>query len=291
ELKFRVGEEIAGIEVTNGQYANCGSTIAQLNTVEYRQKVQQAQTALEKSKLDFQDVLIGMGYELKDSANIPTDKMELARIKSGFSNAQGNYEVAQRNLSYCTLTAPFGGKVANIKQKVFEKASGEAFCTLIDDTEFEVTFQVLETELLDIKLNNGVKVVPFSMESKVFYGLVSEINPVVDKNGLVQVKALVKNPGELMEGMNVKVLIEKEELNQFVVPKSAVVLRDNYEVLFKVLNGIAYWNYVETVLENTTQYTVIPHPEKNSAKLEPGDTIIISGNLNLAHESYIEIIE
>jgi membrane fusion protein (multidrug efflux system) len=24
ELKFRVGEEIAGIEVTNGQYANCG---------------------------------------------------------------------------------------------------------------------------------------------------------------------------------------------------------------------------------------------------------------------------
>jgi RND family efflux transporter MFP subunit len=290
ELNFRISEEITSIPVKNGQQVSRGTVLAKLNDREYLEKVKQAQRGMEKSDLDFQDVLIGMGYELKDSLTIDRGKMDLARIKSGHKNSMEDYRTACRELLDCTLKAPFSGKVANISQKVYEEAGSDAFCTLIDDSEFEVTFQILETELAQIKLNIGVKVLPFSLDKQVFLGKVSEINPVVDENGLVQVKALVKNTGQLMEGMNVKVLIEKEIPGQFVVPKSAVVLRDNFEVLFKVTNGIAYWNYVQTVLENTSQYTVIPHPEKNSASLNPGDTIIISGNLNLAHESIIEII-
>jgi hypothetical protein len=77
--------------VNNGQCVKQGSILAKLNKTEFQQKVQQAQTAL-------------------------------------------------------------------------EKASGEAFCTLIDDSQFEVSFQVLETELSEIQLNMGVKVVPFSLE-------------------------------------------------------------------------------------------------------------------------------
>jgi hypothetical protein len=87
----------------------------------------------------------------------------------------------------------------------------------------------------------------------------------------------------------VRVLVEKDVPNQYVVPKSAVVLRDNFEVLFKIVNGKAYWNYVKVVYENSSSYAVIPHPDKNTASLAPGDTIIVSGNLNLAHESVVEI--
>jgi multidrug efflux pump subunit AcrA (membrane-fusion protein) len=104
ELKFGVGEEIASIKVNNGQCVEQGLTLAKLNTTGYRQKVQQAQTALEKAKLNFQDVLIGMGYELKDSANIPKEKMDMAKIYSGYTNAEDNCRVAIRNLSYCKHT-------------------------------------------------------------------------------------------------------------------------------------------------------------------------------------------
>ena len=73
-----------------------------------------------------------------------------------------------------------------------------------------------------------------------------------------------------------------------VVPKPAVVLRDNQEVLFKIVGGKAYWTYVKTLLENSDSYAVIAHPDKG-ATLEPGDTVIVSGNLNLAHESGVEV--
>lgn len=289
ELKFRLQGEIAQVLLKSGEHATSGQTLVKINDAVYRQRLAQIQTSLKKSSLDLQDVLIGLGYDPKDSTTIPKEKMELARIKSGYASNLSEYETAKRNLDDCQLLAPFSGLVANITQKAYEQTNGQAFCTLIDDSRFEVEFNIMESELGSIALNRAVKVVPYSNETLVVQGTISEINPVVDENGLVQVKALVNNPGSLLEGMNVKVLIEEEVLDQFVVPKPAVVLRDNYEVLFKVVNGKAYWTYVKTVLENTDSYSVIPNPEKESASLEVGDTVIVSGNLNLAHESEVEV--
>ena len=89
--------------------------------------------------------------------------------------------------------------------------------------------------------------------------------------------------------MNVKVFIQKDIPNQFVVPKASVVLRQNQEVLFTVKSGKTYWTYVQTTNENSKQYTIIPHPDKSSASLKPGDTIIVAGNLNLAHDTEVTI--
>jgi membrane fusion protein, multidrug efflux system len=91
-----------------------------------------------------------------------------------------------------------------------------------------------------------------------------------------------------MDGMNVKVYIETNVPNQLVVPRSAVLLRDNQEVLFKYVSGTTFWTYVQVLHENSTSYAIIANPDKGEI-LDPGDTIIVSGNLNLAHESKVEI--
>ena len=105
---------------------------------------------------------------------------------------------------------------------------------------------------------------------------------------MIAVTAVLKQTGNLLDGMNVQVLVETAVPEQLVVPKSAVVLRDNQEVLFKKVNGQAYWTYVKTGFENSTSYTVIADPEKGGT-LEPGDSVIVSGNLNLAHESEVVV--
>ena len=187
------------------------------------------------------------------------------------------------------MVAPFDGKLANITQKQYDRINaGTTFCTLIDDSEFEAEFRIVESEANDIRMGSEVQLIPFS-DQTVYKGRISEINPVIDANGLILVKAVVKNPGGLMDGMNVKVLVEKAIPDQLVVPKSAILLRDNQEVLFKCTHDtIAFWTYIQTTGENTTSYSVVAHPDKG-ARLEPGDTIIVSGNLNLAHESKIVV--
>ncbi len=287
-LKFRLAEELEYLPVNNGDRVIKGQVIARLQQFDQKQKLNQAQIHLDKAHLELQDELIGRGYFPNDSLEVPENILNAARIRTGLASAENEMETARFNYESTILKAPFSGKIANLQYKIYEKISpGDDFCTLIDDSEFEVEFSVLETELQEISLDKEVKIIPFAIDTLV-KGRVSEINPVVEENGLVKVKAVVRNPGMLIEGMNVKVLVENEAPGQLVVPKSAIVLRQNQEVLFKYTGGIAFWTYVQTVLENSDSYAVRTHPEKGGT-LEPGDTVIVSGNLNLAHESNVLI--
>jgi len=56
-------------------------------------------------------------------------------------------------------------------------------------------------------------------------------------------------------------------------------------VVFTLEDGKAIWNYVQTGLENANSYTI------TSETLKEGDEVIISGNINLAHESSVVTIE
>lgn len=289
ELQFRVGEQLETLNLRNGDAVKAGQVIARLTLFTYRQQLANAQIQLKRNRLEMQNVLIGQGYNTMDSTAIPPHIYEMATIKSGYAEAVQSMKTALFNLESTRLVAPFSGKLANITQKQYDRVNaGTTFCTLIDDSEFEAEFRIVESEANDIQLGSEVQLIPFS-DQTVYKGRISEINPVIDANGLILVKALVKNPSRLKDGMNVKVLVEKEIPNQLVVPKSAVLLRDNQEVLFKCTHDtIAFWTYIQTTGENTTSYSVIAHPDKG-ATLEPGDTIIISGNLNLAHESRVDV--
>ncbi len=287
DLRFRISGEIESLPAKNGDFVETGQLIASLHKFDYEQALRKLDLQLKSARLELQNILIGQGYVSLDSSKIPAHIWDMATVKSGYAEVQNDIRTAKVDLQSTELRAPFPGKIGNITQEVYEQVNiGEPFCTLIDDSEFEVEFNLVESEITEVSLNDPVKIIPFSI-SKTFNGIISEINPVIDENGLVQVRARVKNSGELIEGMNAKVVIEKLVPNQLVVPKSAVVLRDNQEVLFKCTrDSIAFWVYVKSTLQNSSSFSVIADPNKGGT-LEAGDTVIVSGNLNLAHESRV----
>ncbi len=286
ELKFQTSETIAQIFVKNGSRVSQGQRIAVLDTYSINNRLEQAKDALDRSRLEMQDVLIGQGYKLDSLDAVPAEVMELARIKSGFNSAQTSYNMATHDLQRATLTAPIGGVIANLFAKPHTLSSpSEVFCHIIDTRSLEVQFTVLENELGFIHIGDNMKIVPFSMPGVEVTGRVSEINPWVNENGMVQIKAAVNYNARLVEGMNVRVSTFRSVGRQWVVPKTAVVLRTGKQVVFTVVDGKAVWNYVQTGLENATEYTI------TSETLKEGDQIIVSGNINLAHESPVKVVE
>lgn len=286
ELKFQTSETISAIYVKNGSRVERGQRIAMLDTYSLTNTVHQAKDALERSKLEYQDVLIGQGYRLDNPEAVPEDVAELAKVKSGRNTAQTQYDMAVYNLEQATLTAPIGGVVANLFAKPNTLSSpSEIFCNIIDTRSLEATFTVLENELGMIRVGDKIKVTPFSMPDVEIEGRMSEINPWVDKNGMVQVKASVGYHKRMVEGMNVRVSIFRSLGKQWVVPKSAVVLRTGKQVVFTLVDGKAIWNYVQIGLENASSYTI------TGETLKEGDTVITSGNINLAHESPVTLME
>lgn len=284
ELKFQTSETIAQIFVKNGSRVSQGQRIAVLDTHSINNRLEQAKDALDRSHLDMQDVLIGQGYKLDSLGAVPADVMQLARVKSGFNSAQTQYNMATHDLQRATLTAPIGGVIANLFAKPHTFSSpNEVFCNIIDTRSLEVQFTVLENELGLINIGDNMKIIPFSMPELEVAGRVSEINPWVNENGMVQIKATVNYNARLVEGMNVRVSTFRSAGKQLILPKTAVVLRTGKQVVFTVVDDKAIWNYVQTGLENATEYTI------TSETLKEGDQIIVSGNINLAHESPVTV--
>ncbi|MGM9759717.1 MAG: efflux RND transporter periplasmic adaptor subunit [Parabacteroides sp.] len=281
DLHFETAETIANIYVKNGDRVRAGQKLASLATFRLTHQVEQAQVALEQARLELQDVMIGQGYALADSAKVPAETMRLIRVRSGYDQALSAYQLAEYELERATLTAPFDGVVANLTAKAYNTASTtDLFCTLIDPQSLEAVFSVMENELPLVKPGERVEIRPFAAEVE-SSGQITEINPVVDENGMVQLKAQVSAKAGLFEGMNVRVSVKRSLGKQLVVPKSAVVLRSGKQVVFTLDDHKAMWNYVRTGLENADSYTI-------EEGLEAGMQVITSGNINLAHESPVE---
>lgn len=285
DLRFESPELIAHIYVKNGDRVRKGMKLAELDGFKLQNQADQALDALEKSKLEMQDVLIGQGYMLADSAKVPAATLKLARLKSGYDQALATYELAVRSLEMGTLVAPFDGVIANLFTRQGNPASAtEAFCTVIDPQSLEADFTVLENELPLIHVGDQVAVSPFAAPDLLTQGRVVEVNPLVDESGMVRVKASVAADKRLFEGMNVRVSVQRSLGKQLVVPKSAVVLRSGKQVVFTLVNGKAYWNYVRTGLENADSYTIVEG-------LKAGDQVITMGNINLAHEAPVMVVD
>lgn len=286
DLRFETAGVVAQIYVKNGDPVRKGQKLAELDKFRLKNKTAQAKDALEKAELELQDVLIGQGYPVGDTSQVPADIMKLARVKSGYDQSRSLYELAVYEEEHATLVAPFDGVVANLFAKPFnEPGTSEAFCTVIGTQGMEVDFTVLESELPLIKNGDRVIVTPYSDAGAKQEGRITQINPLVDDKGMVKVKAAVNGKGRLFSGMNVRVNVHRSLDGQLVIPKSAVVLRSGKQVVFTLEKGKAKWNYVQTGLENAEHYSMADET------LQEGDTIIVTGNVNLAHEAPVKRID
>lgn len=286
DLRFETAGVVAQIYVKNGDPVRKGQKLAELDKFRLKNKTAQAKDALEKAELELQDVLIGQGYPVGDTSQVPADIMKLARVKSGYDQSRSLYELAVYEEEHATLMAPFDGVVANLFAKPFnEPGTSEAFCTVIGTQGMEVDFTVLESELPLIKNGDRVIVTPYSDAGAKQEGRITQINPLVDDKGMVKVKAAVNGKGKLFSGMNVRVNVHRSLDGQLVIPKSAVVLRSGKQVVFTLEKGKAKWNYVQTGLENAEHYSMADET------LQEGDTIIVTGNVNLAHEAPVRTIK
>lgn len=285
-VQFSAQGTIAEIGVRDGQKVQKGQVLASLDKEQPRRQLEQARLSYDKAEIQLADRLLNYGYTLSDTASIPAEQKRLIYINSGFLDAKIALANAERTYRECDLKAPFTGKVASLKGRVHEQ--GGQLCTLIDDSRYLVRFSVLETEYKFVHTGQQVLVSPFVNSEVVLKGSILSINPTVDQNGQIAVTAQVPGSDELIDGMNVRITVENSVPDQFVVPKSAVVIRDNMEILFRYVNGKSLWTYVNVIMSNTTEHVVEPNKDRG-ADLNVGDLIITSGNLNLGDDAPVVI--
>ena len=273
--------KLVRIYVKNGDHVEAGTPIAMLDTFLVGHNFHNAKNDLQKAYLDLQDVLIGMGYMLRDSLFIPSSVMELACIRSGYNSARSQYVLAEYNLKRATLRSPIAGIVTDLFAKPYSMIDfSSPFCRIIDNRKLEVNFTVLEDELPRVSLGSHVYIQPYALPGLNATGQVVDINASVGKDGTVHIRANIDVTPALMDGMNVRVSIIKDTEAQLVIPKTAVVQRAGRSVVFAYTSdNKAAWHYVTIGRENSSQYAI------TSETLQIGEEIITSGNEQLSDGS------
>jgi len=288
-LNFKITGVLKNIHFKNGQRVQEGQLIAELENSMEKLDLEQAKLRLERARIDRLDKIVSHKVGAKNPEDVSEEALKRFNMEVGYNEAVLSAEQAEIKYNYTKLIAPFSGRIANLETKPNNSPkSGEPFCILMDDSRFEVIFPVMESEISRLATGQEITLKPFFLDSVYYPGVISEINPLIDEHGMVKVKAIVNDKNKrLIEGMNVKVFVRDKVPGCLIVPKEAVVLRNNKQVVFSLFNDtLAKWNYVFTELENSQSYSI-------KEGLTPGDTVITIGNVHLAHHARVdfELIE
>lgn len=283
ELKFKTAGQLQKIYVQNGQSVFAGQLLAQLEQIEKELAVQKARNHLAVKKEAYIQEFASFGGDIKKPEAFNPELHERIKVRSGLREAELLLKEAELNLSYCTLQSPMAGTVADLKLKANNYiSSNEVFCTVYSANQIELAVDILESEASLLQKGQKAEIKLLSDKQKNHTAYLSEVNPKVDKNGMLRVKLTFTESKGLILGMNATAQIIVPQKQTLVVSKSAIVIRSGRKVVFTEEKGLAKWNYVNTGLENNNEVEIIEG-------LKAGQKVIISNNLQLAHDSPLRV--
>jgi membrane fusion protein, multidrug efflux system len=269
-----------------GQTVRQNSLFAIQDTTEAGLAIQRYKNELLEARIRKNDLLVRMNGAPDADQSVSPEQLKFVNTQSGWSKAADALKEAEYRLGLAKIRAPFDGIVADIRIYPGQLLNaGEMLCRLLDPGSMEVVFTLLEAEVIALQMSQQIRIQLNALNGAEMYAVVSAINPSVNDKGLVKVFARL-SPTDLRiyEGMNAGVIIERMEPNQLVIPKSAVVIRSGKPVVFTFSghSGAAKWQYVQIAYENDVDVAI-------REGINPGDTVIISGNVNLDHDAKVSL--
>lgn len=211
----------------------------------------------------------------------------IVSAESNYLIAKANFDLAKQKYEDLTVRAKIDGIVSGLEIKEYAKTAKEkSLFYIIDDNEMEVSIGLNAPEIIQISKDSKVVILTEEL-GKTFEGKVSEISPAADaKTNKFMVKVKIENKESVIKkGMYTKVTIFAKEKEMLVVPKNAVVIKNLYKYVFKIVDGVA--KQIKIEIGNSTDSL----QEILTDEIKIGDKIVIDGQYLLQENDLIEEVK
>jgi RND family efflux transporter MFP subunit len=271
---------LTSVSVEEGEHVKQGQVLARLDDTQYvaqlnaaqaqygaaQAQIVKARATVKQDQADAArlDAVVARGYVSKQDAQqantqVATDRALLDVAIRQAGAAEANVKLAQVNVGYTIIHAPFTGVVTIKDAEVGQIVSpytvgGGGIATIVDMNSLEVDVDVNETYISRVKPDMPVEAVLDAYPDWKIPAHVIAIIPSADKSkATVKVRIAIdqKDP-RIIPQMGVRVsFLEKKDANRtplpgVLVPKSAIVQRDGKDVVFVVKDGRAERTAVTT---------------------------------------------
>jgi len=224
------------------------------------------------------------------------DSRRLIASRTNLNPALIALDRAKLELERTRVRAPFSGFVGNIKIEPGMNISAGAECmTLIDLDRLLVDVDILESEMPLVQVGEKAVVMFTAFPGERFSGKVVSLNPLMDpEKNTRRATVMLANPQhKLIAGMHATVKLDAQIFkDRLLVPKAAVVLRDQRPVVFiarKDAEGQlrAVWSYVEIGRQNEQFVEIL----SSKFDLKEGERVITSNHYTMIHDARIKIVQ
>lgn len=296
-ISAQVAGPVKAIPVRENSVVGAGGLVLEIESAEHALDLKDAQARLAQAQNQYRELTLWDDRE--PDPQVRASRAEAARLKAGLDAAQIALERAQMNFARTRVTAPFAGRVANLKVVPGQHVTtGTELMTLVDIDPIKVEVQVLEADIRHIVPGRGAQVTFTAFPDQVFAGRIATINPVVDVGTRkARVTVLVPNPdGRILPGYHANVTLDARRMpDRVMVPREALLERDGRTLVFLFEGdggtGQAMWQYVSTGLENDLYIEIIEDPEDSSTRqLRAGEIVLVDGHRTLTHAAPVRLV-
>ena len=259
DLVARVDGYLTSKPDSAGIFVKAGSVLYTIEDTAYADAVKQAEASLADAVAAESYARSHYSAMEKALQSDAVSRMEVLEAKSSLesataavSTARAQLESARTTLGYCTVRAPFDGRITSCSYSVGAFLSGSAqpvrLATIYDDSKVTVSFAVDDATLADIdnsrkdpalmKLMDSIPLTFDTGTRRKYTADMSYLSPAVDKTtGSMTVQADIKNPdGELRSAMYCKIMMPKAVLPHAVLVRDASVATNQLGKYVYVVN-------------------------------------------------------
>ena len=297
DLSPKITSRITQLNVTEGTRVKIGEVIARLDHTDLDAQLQDAKAAWVNAQAE-----LARQNALRIEGLAPQSTVDVAIAQEASTRARVQY--ARALLDYTEIRAPFTGVVTAKRAFVGEAVSpfgsspsgggsGGAIVTLVEFSSLYVGADVNELNLSKLGPKQPAEITLDAVPDKTYHGHLRQIVPAADRQkGTVRVKVAFDDADEkILPDLSARVSFTaaptqgKAARARVLIPKAAVATRDGKTGVFRIVEGRAKFQPVETAGDVQGQVevtkglqggeTLISQPEK--AEIRDGDKVRVEG--------------
>lgn len=272
---------ITQLFIEEGQYVQKGQVIAKIDDSSIRAQLNTINAQLEKSKND-----VASFERLLQAGAVSRQQFE--EVKLGYQSILANLAAVEQQLEYTTLVNPMNGVVQSLPvEEGSFVAPGSPVATIVDITSLKMIVQVPEKEVVKLKRGQKVKIITEVFPDKIFQGTITLIAVQADaaRKFNVEIELPVTSAYPLKPGMfgTVKIQTSDQAEEVMLVQRKALVGSIQNPAVYVVNNNTAEFRHI-TVGKSSGGLMEV------TGGLEPGDEVILTGQINLENGSPVQVM-
>ena len=279
QLRSEIAGRVTGIFFSEGGRVKKGDILLTINDQELQAQLKRKQ---------FEQAL-ATDEERRQRALLDINGVSRETYDKSYNNLkmiEADRELLETQIAKSKIAAPFDGVIGLRYVSEGGYVTPDVLISTMQDTDpMKVEFSVPEKNARDIK--NGTPIVVRIGDSPegskgVVYAVESMIDP---GTRTIKARATIPNPdGSLLPGSFGKVEVTLDQIpNAIVIPSGAVIPRINDEIVYVCRNGKAQSVTVKSGIRTESGIQI-------NGGLVPGDTLIVSGLLQLTDGKNVLII-